>query len=133
MITCPVVKLVDLLLVGTGGAIGSVLRMCVSSLVQNVGFWGPFPLGTLSVNVVGSAVLGLLGGLHDGGASFGAGTRLFVFIGILGGFTTFSTFSYETVALLRAGAASKAAVNVVASVLLCLLGVWLGYTIARMK
>ena len=101
--------------------------------MQRLDPWGSFPLGTLSVNVLGSAVLGLLGGLSDARSAFGAGTRLFVFIGVLGGFTTFSTFSYETLALLRSGEASRAALNVGASVLLCLAGAFVGYGIGAAK
>jgi CrcB protein len=79
---------------------------------------------------VGCAVLGLLGGLSDSRYLFGPGARLFVFIGVLGGFTTFSTFSFETLALLRAGETAKAALSVGASLLLCLAGTWLGYGVA---
>lgn len=120
----------DLVLVGAGGAIGSVLRYLASGFVQRLDFWGSFPAGTLAVNVVGCAVLGLLGGLSDSRYLFGPGARLFVFIGVLGGFTTFSTFSYETLALMRAGETAKAALNVGASLLLCLAGTWLGYGVA---
>lgn len=133
MITSPGVKLADLLFVGTGGALGAVLRYLLSNLVQRLEPWGSFPVGTLSVNVLGSAVLGFLGGLSDARSGFEAGTRLFVFVGILGGFTTFSTFSYETLALLRTGEASKAAVNVIVSVLLCVLGAFLGYGVGTAK
>jgi CrcB protein len=127
------VRPLELVLVGAGGAVGAVLRYVVSGLVQRLDPWGTFPLGTLSVNVLGSAVLGLLGGLSDARSAFGAGTRLFVFIGVLGGFTTFSTFSYETFALLRSGEASRAALNVGASVVLCLAGAWIGYGIGAAK
>jgi CrcB protein len=120
----------DLVLVGAGGAIGSVLRYLASGFVQRLDFWGSFPGGTLAVNLIGCTVLGLLGGLSDARYLFGPSARLFVFIGILGGFTTFSTFSYETLALIRAGEAAKAALNVGASLLLCLAGTWLGYGVA---
>lgn len=130
MITSSSVKGLEILIVGTGGALGAVLRYVVSGLVQRLDPWGSFPLGTLAVNVVGSAVLGLLGGLSESRSVLGAGTRLFVFIGVLGGFTTFSTFTYETLALLRSGEAAKAAVNVGASLLLCLFGAWIGYGVA---
>jgi CrcB protein len=124
------VRSLDLLFVGAGGAIGSVLRYLASGFVQRLDFWGSFPAGTLAVNVVGCTILGLLGGLSDSRFLFGPGARLFVFIGVLGGFTTFSTFSYETLALIRAGEAAKAALNVGASLLLCLAGTWLGYGVA---
>jgi fluoride exporter len=123
-------KSLDIILVGAGGAIGSVLRYLSSGFVQRLDFWGSFPAGTLAVNFVGCTLLGLLGGLSDSRFLFGPGGRLFVFIGILGGFTTFSTFSYETLALIRAGEAAKAALNASASLLLCLAGTWLGYGVA---
>jgi CrcB protein len=130
MITSFPVRSLDLVLVGAGGAIGSALRYLASGLVQRLDVWGSFPAGTLAVNVVGCAVLGLLGGLSDSRYLLGPSARLFLFIGVLGGFTTFSTFSYETLALLRAGEAAKAALNVGASLLLCLAGTWLGYGVA---
>ena len=130
MITSLVVRSLDLVFVGAGGAIGSVLRYLASGFVQRLDFWGSFPAGTLAVNLIGCTVLGLLGGLSDSRYLFGPSARLFVFIGLLGGFTTFSTFSYETLALIRAGEAAKAALNVSASLLLCLAGTWLGYGVA---
>ena len=117
----------ELVFVAAGGALGSVLRYLASGFVQRFDLWGSFPAGTLAVNLVGCAVLGLLGGLSDSRFLFGPSARLFVFIGILGGFTTFSTFSYETIVLIRGGEAMKAALNVGASLLLCLAGTWLGY------
>ncbi len=123
-------KSLDVILVGAGGAIGSVLRYLASGFVQRLDLWGSFPAGTLAVNLVGCTLLGLLGGLSDSRFLFGPGARLGVFIGVLGGFTTFSTFSYETLALLRAGEAAKAALNASASLLLCLAGTWLGYGVA---
>jgi CrcB protein len=124
------VKALDLLLVGVGGAAGSAARYLASGLVQRLDLWGSFPAGTLFVNVIGCAVLGVLGGLSDSRFLFGSNARLLLFIGVLGGFTTFSTFSYETLSLLRGGEAAKAALNVAASLVLCLAGTWLGYGVA---
>jgi CrcB protein len=101
----------------------------VSGLAQRLDPWGSFPVGTLTVNLAGSALLGLLGGLSESRSMLGPGARLFVFIGVLGGFTTFSTFTYETLSLLRSGDAGRAAANVGASLLLCLLGAFLGYAV----
>ena len=130
MILSSLVKGTDLVLVGAGGAIGSVVRYLVSGFVQRADLWGSFPAGTLSVNLIGCTVIGILGGLSDSRYLFPSGARLFVFIGILGGFTTFSTLSFETVALLRGGEAAKATLNAGASLLLCLVGTWLGYGLA---
>ncbi len=120
----------DFVLIGFGGAIGSMIRFLLSGWVQRFDVWGSFPAGTLAVNLIGCTLLGLLGGLSDSRYLFGPSARLFAFIGVLGGFTTFSTFSYETLALLRAGEVAKAAMNVGASFLLCLAGTWLGYGVA---
>lgn len=133
MIPSRPVKPFELFAVGAGGAIGAVLRYLVSGWVQQLAPLGAFPLGTLAVNVLGCAVLGALGGLAEARSVLGPGARLFVFLGILGGFTTFSTFAYETIALVREGEMMKGALNVVASVLLCLLGAWLGYGVASAR
>jgi len=91
-----------------------------------------FPWGTLLVNIVGCSFIGFFATLSspDGRVLVGAPARQFVMPGICGGFTTFSTFSLETLNLARDGEWFKASVNVTASVLLCLFGVWLGYTLA---
>ena len=91
----------NLLLVGLGGFLGSVLRYVVSGWVEQLSDTPLFPYGTLSVNVVGCLAIGLLGGWVDNAGLFGPGVRLFVLLGLLGGFTTYSTFGYETMALLR--------------------------------
>ncbi len=88
---------------------------------------GGFPAGTLAVNVVGCLIIGILASLGQHGAGWSAGARLFLFTGILGGFTTFSAFSYETFELARTGNAGLAALNVFAQLALGLLAVWLGY------
>ena len=91
----------NLLFVGLGGFVGSVLRYLVSGWVQRLSDTPFFPYGTLSVNVVGCLAIGLLGGWADNTELFSPGVRLFVLLGLLGGFTTYSTFGYETMALLR--------------------------------
>jgi len=85
--------------VGAGGFIGSSLRFFVSGWVQRLFSFGSFPWGTLAVNGLGCLVLGFLGGLADSRQIFGPAQRAFMFMGVLGGFTTFSTFAYETVGL----------------------------------
>ncbi len=121
----------DLLLVGTGGFIGASLRFLVSGLVQRLDPLGTFPYGTLSVNVIGCFVIGVLGAMADARGVFGPSARLVIFLGVLGGFTTFSTFAYETLALLRDGEALRAGANVVASVSLSMIFVWLGYVLGN--
>lgn len=119
-----------LLLVGGGGFIGSVLRYLASGYVQNLSGSIGFPYGTLGVNLAGCFVVGFLSYLADVRGVFTPETRAFVFIGLLGGFTTFSTFGNETMNLLRDGENTYALANVGAHVLLGLACVWLGRTMA---
>ena len=116
------------LYVALGGALGSVARYAVS---LGAARWlgAAFPWGTLIVNVAGSFAIGLLAALvtSDGRPVLGADTRAFVMVGILGGFTTFSSFSLETLNLARAGALGAAAANAGFSLALCLGAVWLGF------
>ncbi len=119
------------LLVGVGGALGSMARHGVNHLVQRVG--DTFPLGILIVNVSGSTVIGLVAGLLAAGRLHLEGdARLFVIVGLLGGFTTFSSFSLDTLALARSGHYALAAWNVAGQVALSLLGVSLGYWLGRL-
>jgi CrcB protein len=103
-----------LLAVAAGGAIGAVLRYLLSGWVQGVG-GARFPWGTLAVNVVGSFALGLLMAGLLGHTVTGGTTRTFWTIGVLGAFTTFSTFSYETLALLSVGDWTAGIANVAAN------------------
>ena len=115
------------LLVAAGGALGSIGRYAVSGLVA-AGFGETFPWGTLVVNVVGSFVIGFFGTLTapDGRLFVGSGTRQFVMTGLCGGFTTFSSFSLNTLNLLNEGEYLYAGGNIVGSVALCMISVWLG-------
>ena len=121
----------EVLLVGTGGFVGASLRFLISGLVQRLDPLGTFPYGTLSVNVLGCLVIGVLGGLADARGVLGPTARLVVVLGVLGGFTTFSTFAYETLALLRDGENLHAAVNVLASVAVSIVAVWIGYAVGN--
>jgi fluoride exporter len=117
----------SILAVGLGGAAGSVARYLLSGFVLHHTVDWRFPLGTFLVNVVGCLVAGLLGGLvvkHD---LFSADTRLFLFAGVLGGFTTFSAFGLETFYLLRRGEVLVAGGYVASSVLVGLFVLWLGF------
>lgn len=108
---------------------GACLRFALAGVVQKIDPLARFPYGTLAVNLTGCLVIGLLGGLSESRQIFGPGARLFVFIGLLGGFTTFSTFGFESFALLREGENLKALVNITASVVLGLGTVWAGYIV----
>jgi len=120
------------LLVGAGGFIGSVLRFAVSGWVHRFVPLSTFPWGTLTVNVTGCLAIGILGGLGEARQLFSGETRLFLFLGLLGGFTTFSTFGYETLALLRDAEHLRAAGNVLLNVVAGLSAAWLGLLIARL-
>jgi len=114
--------------VALGGALGSMARYGCSGLAARF-IGATFPWGTLIVNITGSLIIGFLATLMspDGRLLASPDTRAFVMIGVLGGFTTFSSFSLETLNLARDGEWLWAGANVVLSVVLCLGAVWLGY------
>lgn len=114
--------------IGLGSAIGGMGRYWCSGLVaRRVG--EVFPWGTIAVNVLGSLVIGFLATwlAADGRMLVAPDTRAFLMIGVCGGYTTFSSFSLETLNLMRDGEWSWAAANILLSVFLCLLAVWLGH------
>lgn len=115
-----------ILLVGIGGAVGSILRYWVSGYVQDRSQSIGFPFGTLAVNVLGCLVIGILSQLSDDRGLFTPETRALIFIGVLGGFTTFSTFGNESMNLFRDGENLLGFVNVLASVVLGLGAVIVG-------
>ncbi|MDR3536661.1 MAG: fluoride efflux transporter CrcB, partial [Acetobacteraceae bacterium] len=115
-----------------GGAIGSVARFWLAAAVASL--TGPaFPWGTLLINIVGSFVIGWFGVLTSaaGPLDVPADIRLFVLVGLCGGFTTFSSFSLQTLELLQSGEVVRAGGYVLGSVTLCLLGVWAGATLGH--
>ena len=119
------------LLVAAGGLAGSVARYWLSGFAQR--FTGTaFPLGTLTVNALGSFVLGFIMMLSLERGTPGPAARLFLTVGFCGGFTTMSTFSYETFALLRDGELGFALANVGATIAACFAAVWAGDSVARM-
>ena len=122
--------MLQLLTIAGGGALGAILRFGMSAYVYRV-LGRDFPYGTLAVNMVGSLVMGLLFILFVERGLVSAEWRSAIIIGFLGAFTTFSTFSIETLVLLESGELSKAALNVVLSVTLCLLATWFGLVIGR--
>ena len=117
-------------LAGIGGFVGSILRYSVSGLVQDLSRSIDFPYGTLAVNLIGCLAIGFLSQLAESRGYFTAETRTLVFIGVLGGFTTFSTFAFETFELLRDGQFAWAALNIVGQVTAGMLGLWAGYVTA---
>jgi len=123
----------ELLLVGSGGFVGSVCRYALSGAVHRLVPLAVMPLGTLAVNAVGCGVIGFLAGLSESRQLIGPDLRLFLFLGVLGGFTTFSTFGYETLALARGGEHFRAAGNVLLTLALCLVAVWLGHALGSAR
>lgn len=123
--------MVKILLVGAGGFVGSVLRYLTAGLAHRVVPASFFPVGTLAANLIGCFAIGALAGAAESRGVIGAQTRLFLMIGLLGGYTTFSTFGFETFALARDAETVKAVANVLLSVVLGLIAVWIGYGIAR--
>ena len=120
----------NILFVAFGGALGSVSRYLLGTWIQSVSKSIDFPFGTLIVNLIGCFVIGFLSQLAEARGVFTSEARAFIFIGILGGFTTFSSFGNDTINLLRDGETFNALANVGANVILGLLLVWLGRTVA---
>jgi CrcB protein len=118
--------------IALGSALGGVARYWCSGVAARL-FGETFPWGTLLVNVTGSFIIGLFATLTgpDGRMFAGSTTRQFVMLGLLGGFTTFSSFSLQTLTLAQDSEWLQAGGNVVASVVLCLLAVWLGHLFAQ--
>jgi CrcB protein len=121
----------ELLLVAGGGAAGSVLRYLASDTVQRLFPALMLPIGTLTVNVTGSLLIGLFAGLVEYRELFGTGARLLLVVGVLGGYTTFSAFSLETLALLRSGQSLLALVNVLLQLSLGIAAAAAGFAAAR--
>ena len=113
------------LLVLLGGAVGSLARYAAGSAIMNR-YYGRYPLGTVVVNVTGCFLIGVMMTLLTGKGESHSNWRLLVVVGFLGGFTTFSSFVYETYLLARDGNAGMGLMNVVSSVVLGYLAVWLG-------
>ena len=120
-----------LLLVALGGAVGSVARYKLSGLVLHHTIDWRFPAGTFTVNVLGCLVAGVLAGLAEKHDMLSPDTRLLLFTGLLGGFTTFSAFGLETMHLLKRGDFMVAGANVVLSVMAGLVALWLGFAAIR--
>jgi len=114
-----------------GGAFGTAMRFWLSGVLSSR-YGETFPIGTLVVNITGCLIIGFFNTLTgpDGVLLTSSFTRQVVMIGILGGYTTFSSFSLQTLNLLHGGEWFRAGMNVLLSVLLCMVGVWLGHILA---
>jgi fluoride exporter len=120
----------QLIVIGVGGAIGSLARYLLGGAVHRL-MPGFFPYGTFVVNLVGCIAFGVIVGIAEARIAIGPLGRAFLLIGVLGGFTTFSSFTYETFELVRSGQIWPATVNVVGQVGLGFLGLWAGLGLGR--
>ena len=122
--------------VGLGGAAGSMLRFWLGGLIANTKMGAYFPLNTLVINITGSFVIGIFAAMTSPESRFNPHWRSLVvqllMIGLCGGYTTFSSFSLQTLNLARDGEWLYAGLNIALSVVLCLVGVWLGYALGEM-
>jgi len=116
--------------IAMGGALGATARFAMSHQAYQW-FGRDFAWGTLSVNVLGSFVMGLVAVLFVDKLALSTEWRAFVMVGFLGAFTTFSTFSYETMQYIEVGEINKAFINIAVSVVTCLVAVWIGMLAAR--
>lgn len=123
--------LLKIIYVGLGGFIGATLRYLTSGFISRFVTQTSFPYGTFVVNMVGCLIIGFLAGVADSRDVFNGAARAFVFTGILGAFTTFSIFSYETMGLFQNGQTSPALTNLGLQILLGLVAVWSGIQLAR--
>ena len=123
--------MVKVLMIGMGGFAGSICRFMVyeASLALFKNSW--LPLGTLAVNIVGCFLIGFLGGLSEIREIFTPEIRALVFIGFLGGFTTFSTFGYELFAMAREGQVSATLTNIGLHLIVGLAAVWAGFSLPK--
>ena len=123
--------MVTVLLIGAGGFIGSVMRYLVGGWVQSVSGSNWIPYGTITVNVGGCFLIGLIAGFAETRQFLGEGTRALVVFGLLGGFTTFSAFGYETIEMVREGQIVAASANITLQVALGLTAVWIGFSVVH--
>ena len=122
----------NILLVGVGGFAGTVGRYLISGWAQRLSGNASFPYGTLTVNLIGCLLIGLAAGMSESRQLFSPETRLFLFIGVFGGFTTYSSFGYETFVLVRDSELLLAGANAALHLLVGFGAVWAGTILSRL-
>ena len=122
---------INITIIGLGGFLGAIARYTLGGLVHHFLPNGTFPYGTVAVNLIGCLIISFLSGLVEFRQLFTPELRLFLLIGLLGGFTTFSTFSFETIALIQDSEIFRAIINVLIHVIGGLIAVWFGYNLVR--
>ncbi|GAB6907506.1 putative fluoride ion transporter CrcB [Desulfosarcina cetonica] len=118
--------------IGAGGCVGAILRYLVAGAVHRLAQTPSFPVGTMTVNVVGCFLIGIGGGLMESRQFFSPEWRAFLFVGIMGSFTTFSTFGLETFNLAKEGQWLSSCGNIGISLLLGLAAVFAGHLLSRL-
>jgi CrcB protein len=124
--------MIKLLIIGIGGFLGSVSRYLVSGFVYRIVGKPLFPYGTLAVNIIGCLFIGFFAGISENRQLFNPETRLFVFIGFFGGFTTFSSFGYEVFTFANNGQFLSSLTNILLHLIFGLGGVWFGYSLSKL-
>ena len=119
-----------MLLIAAGGALGSVARYLFSTALLRMS-GTLFPIGTFGVNLVGCVLFGMIAGAAEQRVQIEPELRLFLLVGVLGGFTTFSSYAFESFSLLRDGQFLAASANIVGQVVAGLVGLWAGYVITN--
>lgn len=124
--------MLKLFLIGLGGFFGSILRYITSGFISRILGKPYFPYGTLFVNILGCFFIGFLSGLSENKQLFNPEIRTFIFVGLLGGFTTFSTFGFEVFNFARDGQILSSLSNIVIHIFFGIGGVWFGYSMSRL-
>ncbi|VVC76875.1 Putative fluoride ion transporter CrcB [Aquicella siphonis] len=123
--------MLNMLIAGMGGFVGTIMRYALNNAIYKWLDSPLYPYGTLTINLLGCFLIGLTASLAESRISLTPETRIFIQIGLLGGFTTFSTFGYETFTLLRDGQFVLGLGNVILQVTIGLIAVWLGYYLGQ--
>lgn len=123
--------MIQTIFIFVGGGLGAISRYWLALGVYRV-IGSRFPYGTLVVNILGCFIIGLWMTMFEDRFLVNPNLRLFLIIGILGGFTTFSSFSFETFALLQEGSYFLGIANILSSVFICLIGTWLGHILGKL-